>query len=341
MDDTFKTFFVTFANVMEQLRDKYESFKAWQQRPHQVMPLTAEKHVCTTCGTEFHGNYCPRCGQRSTIGRYSFKSAFLLFLDVWGLGNRGMFRTIRDLLLRPGYMIRDYLSGMQMAYFPPFKMFFLSIALLVLVQSGLNIRMENVISQSKEVITQNLDETSSNLDKMADNMSEAAPPDTIQINEKKLAIEKGEDGNSIKVNGKYFGLKFAETLQKFFRWITDNQTASQFLLLLVLSAPMYLLFRHNKKIPDIHYSEFFVSMVYITNLMTLISIVGDFFSPGNVLMSIVAGAASIVPLKQLYGYSYIKTFFKVALSFVLLFLMAILLAGIFAALAFLYVLYIL
>ena len=51
--------------------------------------------------------------------------AFLNFLDVWGLGNRGMFRTIRDLVLRPGYMIRDYLKGMQMAYFPPFNMFFL------------------------------------------------------------------------------------------------------------------------------------------------------------------------------------------------------------------------
>ena len=82
MDDTFKTFFVTFANVMEQLREKYEKFKAWQVRPHEVKKMTAEKHVCATCQTEFHGNYCPRCGQKAAIGRYSFKSAFLLFLDV-------------------------------------------------------------------------------------------------------------------------------------------------------------------------------------------------------------------------------------------------------------------
>ena len=95
-----KYIFVIFANAMEQLRDKYESFKAWQIKPHEVVKLSAEKHVCATCGTEFHGNYCPRCGQKAAIGRYSFKSAFLLFLDVWGLGNRGMFRTIRDLLLR-------------------------------------------------------------------------------------------------------------------------------------------------------------------------------------------------------------------------------------------------
>ena len=116
---------------MEQIKEKYERFKEWQIKPYEVAQLTTEKHECATCHTEFHGNYCPRCGQKSTIGRYSFKTAFLTFLDVWGLGNRGMFRTIRDLLLRPGYMIRDYLSGMQMAYFPPFKM--LAVFTIVLV----------------------------------------------------------------------------------------------------------------------------------------------------------------------------------------------------------------
>jgi hypothetical protein len=25
------------------------------------------------------------------------------------MGNRGMFRTLRDLILRPGYLIRDYI----------------------------------------------------------------------------------------------------------------------------------------------------------------------------------------------------------------------------------------
>ena len=37
-------------------------------------------------------------------------------------------------------MIRDYLRGMQMAYFPPFKMFFLLLALSLLVNSGMNIQ---------------------------------------------------------------------------------------------------------------------------------------------------------------------------------------------------------
>ncbi|MBR4729971.1 MAG: hypothetical protein IK075_06885, partial [Prevotella sp.] len=83
--------------MFEELKEKYRQFREWQRQPYQVKPLSTEGHVCTTCETHYEGNYCPRCGQSSMIGRYSFKNAFLLFLDVWGLGNRGMFRTIRDL----------------------------------------------------------------------------------------------------------------------------------------------------------------------------------------------------------------------------------------------------
>ena len=67
-----------------------------------------------------------------------------------------MFRTIRDLILRPGYMIRDYLQGMQMAYFPPFKMFFLLITLALLVQSGMNIKQENRIDKVQKEYNEGL-----------------------------------------------------------------------------------------------------------------------------------------------------------------------------------------
>ena len=339
-----KHIFVTFANVMEQLKEKYEKFKAWQIKPHEVKKLSAEKHVCATCHTEFHGNFCPRCGQKAVIGRYSFKTAFLLFLDVWGLGNRGMFRTIRDLLLRPGYMIRDYLNGMQMAYFPPFKMFFLLIAFLVLVNSGLNIRMMNTINNEKEHVNKSFDESvkkdqEDKIDKKTFN--EIAIDDTININGKNIPLKKDENSNKFKLNGREYSLKFFDTLKKFTNWVMDNQTLVNFLLLLVLSGPMYLLFRKNKKFPDVRYSEFFVSMVYITNMMTIIDIIGGFFLPGNSSVSILAAVMSIIPLKQLYGYSFSKTLFKVCASFVILIIAVVLLISIIGGLGLLYLQYIL
>ena len=72
------------------------AFHIWQHRPYEVAPLSDVSHKCTSCGTEYTGNFCPRCGQSAKIGRFSFKKAILHFLDVWGVGNRSMFRTIRD-----------------------------------------------------------------------------------------------------------------------------------------------------------------------------------------------------------------------------------------------------
>ena len=295
---------------MEQIKEKYERFKEWQIKPYEVAQLTAEKHECATCHTEFHGNYCPRCGQKSTIGRYSFKTAFLTFLDVWGLGNRGMFRTIRDLLLRPGYMIRDYLSGMQMAYFPPFKMFFLVITLSVLVDSGLNIRMTNTLNNTFTTTKEDVSKE---------------PDQALNDKDSKKKLE----------------LKILDKIDKCVSWLDNNQTIVQFLLLLVLSGPMYLLFRKNKKIPDIRYSELFVAMVYITNMMTIINIIGGFFLPGNVSVKHLAYALSIIPLTQLFGYSYLKTLFKVVASFAILISAGALLLIIVVTLGYLFIEYIL
>lgn len=54
--------------------------------------------------------------------RMKFKNLFLNFLDIWGFGSRPMFRTIQNMFTRPGYMLREYLTGHQPLYFPPFKM---------------------------------------------------------------------------------------------------------------------------------------------------------------------------------------------------------------------------
>ncbi len=79
-------------------------------------------HVCKHCGSEYKGAYCPKCSMPARWRRFNWKLLFLNFMDIWGLGNRPMFRTIRDLFWRPGYMIKDYLRGHQLSYFPPFKM---------------------------------------------------------------------------------------------------------------------------------------------------------------------------------------------------------------------------
>ena len=121
------------------------------------------------------------------------QEAFLLFIDVWGLGNRGMFRTIRDLLLRPDYMIRDYLRSMQMAYFPPFKMFFLITALSLVIDSGLNIRGMNRQEHREEETEELFGVESSSKDKGNSEEIEAKTKQAEVKDNKEHASEEKKD----------------------------------------------------------------------------------------------------------------------------------------------------
>lgn len=129
---------------MKRVKSNIEKFKQWQNSPYPVAPMSEEEHVCNSCSTEYVGNYCPRCGQSCKVEeKMSLWKTFLLFIDVWGVGNRGMFHTIRDLILRPGFLICDYLRGKRTAYFPPFKLLFLLTTVSLLVSAGFNILQEN------------------------------------------------------------------------------------------------------------------------------------------------------------------------------------------------------
>lgn len=278
------------------LKEKYRVFKEWQQRPYQVAPLTQEEHTCATCGTSYQGNYCPRCGQSSRIGRYSMKTAFLLFLDVWGLGNRGMFRSIRDLLLRPGYMIRDYLGGMQMAYFPPFKMFFLLATLSILVNGGLNIKGDNQFETAVQTYERSFD------------MSIRTVPA-----DENTSIETGKDKADIELQD-----RINNNVRSFIRFVFDHQTIIELVWLLVLSLPLYVLFRNCPAIPDLNYTEFFVAMIYITNLMNIVSTVFSFFCVDLSINGLLTPLLSIIALKQLCGYSYLRTILGLIASFIII-----------------------
>ena len=276
---------------MSHLVEKWKAFCEWQRRPSHIPQMVEEHHRCGTCGQEFQGNYCPCCGQSAKIGRYSFKNALLLFLDVWGMGNRGMFRTLRDLILRPGYLIRDYISGMQMAYFPPFKLLFLLTALLLVVDSGVNLKGEDYLAAYHE----NTVKTGNSFAK--------------KDKQKETTRDERWDRVIVKLR------EFRESNPAFF-WVA---------LLFVLSLPLYLFFRKCPNIPDLRFSELLIAMVYTWGMHTIYEIVLTFFGVYNRPIDEASLLLSIIPLKQLSGFKWWRTSLYLLLSY--LAALAILLAA--------------
>jgi hypothetical protein len=288
--------------VLENLKVRYRRFREWKQQPHEVAPLSEQQHECATCGTHYEGNYCPRCGQSSKIARYSFKNACLLFLDVWGLGNRGMFHSIRDLLLRPGYMIRDYLRGMQMAYFPPFKLFFLLIALSILVDSGMNISGINRYDQEHMKIQVTISADESVAKEEADKTLSA---------EKRRKLQKRKELASKWYSGEMWKIAL--------EWYYQHISVVWLIALLLFTAPLFLMFRHSPAIPDLRFSECFVAMIYITDMLLIYSTVSSvlcFDDMADMVYGILLLFLFIVPVRQLSGYSYWSTIWRLLVALI-------------------------
>ena len=293
---------------MEKLQKKYRRFREWEQQPHEVAPLSNEHHACATCGTHYEGNYCPRCGQSCRITRYSFKNALLLYLDVWGLGNRGMFRSIRDLILRPGYMIRDYLRGMQMAYFPPFKMFFLLCTLSLLIDTGLNIQGINR-SEANEKAYQEFLGISDDKDKNKDVEEEKAEPSG-----QKLTLEQQKEKKQ-KMARKAYERKIDELAE----WSEKHSSVTMLFLLFLYSWPLWLLIRHCPAIPDLRFSECFVAMVYIVNMLLIYNIIPSllcFRADVEIIYALTTLLLILIPIKQLTGYSYRSTIWRIIVALI-------------------------
>ena len=282
------------------------AFHIWQRRPHELAPLSEESRTCSSCGTVYQGNYCPRCGQSARVGRFSFKKAALLFMDVWGVGNRSMFRSLRDLMLRPGFMIRDYLRGMQSAYFPPFKMFFLLAAFSLVVEHGFNFGLD-----VKDV----QDEAPKTEQTAMENTKIARHDLTVHPGDKKEDIKWKAVGNA--------SLRFVKVMDA----LSEKNPAVFSLLSLVLfSVPLFFFLRSSPTIPDLRYSEFIVALVYTSNMYSIYSIAGNLLDSS--ILKIIAVLMIFVALKQFSGFSKLRVLRYIVLTTLISIFVMVLIVGV-------------
>lgn len=91
---------------------------------------------CQNCGKPLSGEYCSACGQRHephvhSIGHFASEA----FESVTHADSR-LWRTIGYLLVRPGFLSREFFDGRRARYLPPFRLY-LVISVLFFVVTGL------------------------------------------------------------------------------------------------------------------------------------------------------------------------------------------------------------
>lgn len=101
----------------------FQKFRAWQRNPFNYKNNSGgQTWHCQNCGTDFTDNFCPRCGQKRGVGRAGWDAVRKDIMLIWGMDTRSLGYTLVQLLLRPGYLISDYIRGRRQVSFPPVKM---------------------------------------------------------------------------------------------------------------------------------------------------------------------------------------------------------------------------
>ncbi len=80
------------------------------------------EHQCLNCGMTYVGNFCPCCGQTASTARFTIKQTLNHLLFFFTKFDDKFKHTVVSLLYRPGYMIREYITGHRVNYMRPIQM---------------------------------------------------------------------------------------------------------------------------------------------------------------------------------------------------------------------------
>ena len=97
-------------------------------------------NACLNCSNQFDGKFCNECGQKASTHRFTIHEWFHEIPHSIFHVDGGFFYTFKNLCLRPGNMIREYLDGRRKTYFSPF--------LYLLIMCGIFIVVNHFVSDS-------------------------------------------------------------------------------------------------------------------------------------------------------------------------------------------------
>ncbi|MEO7924155.1 MAG: DUF3667 domain-containing protein [Chitinophagaceae bacterium] len=111
------------------------------------IPERQEKD-CLNCGTIVQGHYCQNCGQENVVPKETFWHMVThFFYDITHFDSN-FFHTIHHLILKPGFLSKEYMRGRRANYLHPIRMYVFTSAIFFLLFFTFFSPQANFISDS-------------------------------------------------------------------------------------------------------------------------------------------------------------------------------------------------
>ena len=79
--------------------------------------------TCLNCNHVVAERFCPNCGQENIETRKTFHHLFLHFFEDLTHYENAFWKTIKNLLLKPSALTKEYLTGKRMSYLAPVRLY--------------------------------------------------------------------------------------------------------------------------------------------------------------------------------------------------------------------------
>ena len=269
---------------MFSIKEKYRRFRRWQEDPFRYRD-SHTSHECCNCGAESENNYCPRCGQKAVYGPITWQSVWQGIMDVWGVGTRSLPYSMWQLIWRPGFLMRDYISGKRQVSFPPVKMLMIVAIALALLNSLLGVNY-------------------------SDDSSTVAATD------------------------------YETLLNDILDWMGNHIAWAALIVFSLFIVPVWFLFRHAPRmprhtLPQGFYIQVFIGVQFLMFMFMLLllfelipSSSGNGDDASGVMVILVLPVMLMCDYKQLFGYGWWGTIWRVLVSVLLMLLVGKVLNGV-------------
>lgn len=114
---------------------------------------------CLNCENIITDKFCPTCGQRTTVHRYSLKHFVEhdLIHGIWHVDNGALY-TIKDLFTRPGHGVREFINGKRVRYFSFITLLLLILGISHFLGEYAQIKMSDLMPESSKGAINDLEE---------------------------------------------------------------------------------------------------------------------------------------------------------------------------------------
>lgn len=94
---------------------------------------------CLNCDRQLNEGekFCSNCGQKTDLHRLSFHEFSNEIIHYTTHADKSIFTLLRDLVVKPGTIGREYIAGKRQKYFKPLNFFFIVAGIVVFMTSSL------------------------------------------------------------------------------------------------------------------------------------------------------------------------------------------------------------